>query len=108
MAIENPIDEALTNLEEECAEIIQAITKLRRFGRFGERAPEAKYDNVTTLCHEMGQAVLMMAVVVEVLPGASQQELEVGQDQKLKSLQKWSGLDLEQLQVAMRRKSLLS
>lgn len=52
--------EVLTILQEECAEVIQAASKLLRFGK--ENRPDAHTSNQVVLSHEVGDMLEMVSM----------------------------------------------
>jgi len=57
-------DELLTILIEECAEVIQAATKLQRFGK--ETHPDTGVNNSTSLSLEIGNLMHMILTIAGI------------------------------------------
>lgn len=55
-------NEALNILQEECAEVIQAISKIHRFGLTGDK-PNTNYTNRDHLEEEIGDALAMVDII---------------------------------------------
>ena len=56
--------ETLDILQEECAEVIQAVSKIRRFGIEGKH-PNHDYNNREHLEEEVGDMLAMIDILVE-------------------------------------------
>jgi NTP pyrophosphatase (non-canonical NTP hydrolase) len=80
--------EVMSILQEECAEVIQAVSKIFRFGI------DMEYDGQTNrgrLTEELGDLVAMVRLLLD--KGViSMDELEVAADNKIEKLKKWSNL----------------
>lgn len=57
-------NEVLTILAEECAEVIQRVTKAQRFG-LEERQPGQQMDNAGRLALEIGDVLAMVDTAIE-------------------------------------------
>tara|TARA_R110000796_G_scaffold79954_2_gene177156 strand:+ start:292 stop:558 length:267 start_codon:yes stop_codon:yes gene_type:complete len=75
--------ELLTILQEECAEVIVEISKVKRFGQ--------TYDNVQRLTKEVGDLVCMIEMLQE-WQVVSYSEVETAREQKIEKLRIWSDL----------------
>jgi len=62
--MENKIEEAMIILAEECAEVIQVITKCKRFG-VDNYSPNSNVSNRQHLCQELGDILAMIEILVE-------------------------------------------
>lgn len=81
-------DEILTVLQEECAEVIQIVSKIRRFG-WGD----VEYDNVERLKAEIADLLLLIVLTVNnKVIDISTDELEVRMESKRKKLSKFSNI----------------
>jgi NTP pyrophosphatase (non-canonical NTP hydrolase) len=87
----NDIDhEILSITQEECAEVIQAISKIFRFG-FDSRHPDKGYDNREHLEEELGDLQCMIALMIE--HGIVRERmLDVAKTKKYEKLQVWSNI----------------
>lgn len=82
--LERAVNELLTHVEQEAAEVIQACTKLRRFGPDGAdpRLPLSP-TNIQALCFELGQLWQTVDVVFALAElGACNSALYRGRDRK--------------------------
>lgn len=67
--------EILIVLMEECAEVVQAASKLLRFGK--ENRPDNEISNVETLAKEIGDLRYMLTMTRDA--GLSKEEIEIHQ-----------------------------
>lgn len=83
-------DEALVILQEECAEVIQVISKIHRFGLRGYNPVTAEYNN-ELLHKEIGDLLCMIDICMKqnILKEA---DLEFYKDQKRDKLIQWSNV----------------
>lgn len=83
--------EALQILQEECAEVIQIISKIQRFGLASCHPKEPNVSNHDNLIMEVGDIVALITILVEkdIL---SERELEVAAQNKMKKLKIWSNI----------------
>jgi NTP pyrophosphatase (non-canonical NTP hydrolase) len=82
--------EILSITQEECAEVIQAISKIFRFG-FDSRHPDKGYDNREHLEEELGDLQCMIDLMIE--HGIVREKmLDVAKAKKYKKLQVWSNI----------------
>jgi NTP pyrophosphatase (non-canonical NTP hydrolase) len=91
MIVENKTRETLIILQEECAEVIQAASKIFRFG-FESCYPTE--DSPTTrecLTMELGQLLCMVALLVDQKV-VDETELMNYMELKKKKLEKWSSI----------------
>jgi NTP pyrophosphatase (non-canonical NTP hydrolase) len=87
----NDIDhEILSITQEECAEVIQAVSKIFRFG-FDSRHPDKGYDNREHLEEELGDLQFMINLMIEhgIVRKDKLDEAEV---KKYEKLQQWSSI----------------
>lgn len=84
--------EALTILIEECGEVIQACTKIIRFGpnNFHPDVPDELNSDLLT--KELGHVAAMMHVLERAGLNVSQKKMEAAACNKLENLKKWSTL----------------
>jgi phosphoribosyl-ATP pyrophosphohydrolase len=76
------INEILTILSEECAEVIQASSKVQRFG---------EDENLNELEKELGDLLAMIMLITEK-DIVSQNRVWDGMGNKLEKLKKWSNI----------------
>lgn len=83
-------DEALVILQEECAEVIQVISKMHRFGLRGYNPITEEYND-DLLHKEIGDLLCMIDICMKqnILKEA---DLAFYQEQKREKLKKWSNL----------------
>jgi NTP pyrophosphatase (non-canonical NTP hydrolase) len=84
------IDEVMNILSEECAEVIQAVSKINRFGIDNYKPGKSK-TNRQHLEEELGDLLAMVDILIElgVVNESSLQQAEVAKIEKLK---KWSNI----------------
>jgi NTP pyrophosphatase (non-canonical NTP hydrolase) len=84
----NRTQEILDLLQEECAEVIQAVSKIRRFGITGDYL-NGTGDQRSNLAQELADVLLLVDLLVE--QGViKQNELVSGKQAKVEKLKKWS------------------
>lgn len=86
----NKTDEALLILSEECAEVVQAISKCQRFGidNYKPGKPKSNREHLET---EIGDLVAMI-VILEELGVIDQYRIHQHSIEKRSKLQQWSNL----------------
>ena len=82
----NKQDEILTILQEECAEVIQAVSKINRFGK------DSVYKGVSNLNHlteEVGDLMAMISIMIEnnII---NEYDMKAAMLNKTNKLMKWS------------------
>jgi NTP pyrophosphatase (non-canonical NTP hydrolase) len=80
-------EECLNILTEECAEVIQAASKIKRFGLVGRRA-----DGISNLKHieaELGDVLALIDLVRDSGLGISYEGIEEARIEKMKRLPKF-------------------
>ena len=82
--------EIMSILQEESAEVIQAISKIFRFG-FDSKHPEKLQDNREHLAEEIGDMLAMIHLVLEYKI-VDAEEVESAKHRKFEKLQKWSNI----------------
>lgn len=77
-------DEALIILQEECAEVIQSISKIKRFGM--DQAYEGQELNRTRLQKEVGDVLALIDILIEeqVLTQTALSQFKIDKINKLK------------------------
>ena len=86
----NRIEEVLGILQEECAEVVQAVSKCNRFG-LDNRKPGKPLTNAEHLEVELGDLLAMVDILLEqgVLKQAN---LDTAIKNKKEKLKKWSNI----------------
>jgi NTP pyrophosphatase (non-canonical NTP hydrolase) len=89
----NDLRETLLILQEECAEVTQAISKCFRFGP-DQIKPGKKYTNIQMLQEELGDLLAMIELLTDLNVGVTNEELEVYKKKKFNKLKQWSSLTI--------------
>lgn len=84
------ISEAMNILQEECAEVIQIISKCRRFG-IDETHLKSGRSNRENLEEELGD-MLALVQILKDLGVVTEHNLEQAKQEKFEKLKKWSNL----------------
>jgi len=84
------IDEVMNILGEECAEVIQAISKCNRFG-LNNFKPGKPKTNLQHLEEELGDLLAMIDILHE-MDVVSWNKLEAAKAAKIEKLKKWSSI----------------
>ena len=82
--------EVMDILQEECAEVIQAVSKISRFGIDNVKPGKPK-TNREHLEEELGDMLAMIDIMLE-LGVVSLSNLEVAKQAKIEKLKKWSSI----------------
>lgn len=80
-------EECLNILQEECAEVIQAASKIKRFGLVGKRID--KISNLKHIETELGDVIAMIDLVLASGLGISVERIEAARQDKHKRLSKY-------------------
>ena len=88
--IDNQSKEVMDILQEECAEVIQAVSKISRFGLDNVKPGKPK-TNREHLEEELGD-MLAMICILEKMGIISQENLEKATRAKIEKLKKWSNI----------------
>jgi NTP pyrophosphatase (non-canonical NTP hydrolase) len=80
--------EVMDILQEECAEVIQAVSKISRFGIDNFKPGKAK-TNREHLEEELGDMIAMICIL-EKMGVINQDALELATKAKIQKLKKWS------------------
>ena len=88
--MDDKVQEAMDILQEECAEVIQIISKCRRFG-IDETHIKSGKSNRANLEEELGDMLALVQILVE-LGVVTEQNLEQAKQEKFEKLKKWSKL----------------
>ena len=81
--------ECLDILQEECAEIIQAISKIRRFGLTTESYYTPGKTNKDLLEGELGDAAALVDLCIDSGLGITKSGIKIAKNDKMKRLEKW-------------------
>jgi len=82
------VKEVMDILQEECAEVIQAVSKISRFGIDNFKPGKAK-TNREHLEEELGDMIAMICIL-EKMGVIDQNALEIATKAKIQKLKKWS------------------
>ena len=83
--------EILLILQEECAEVTQAISKVFRFG-MGAEHPVTKKRNLQSLEEEVGDLLCMIDIMIEKCI-ISDSNVNAARKAKREKLKTWSGIE---------------
>jgi NTP pyrophosphatase (non-canonical NTP hydrolase) len=86
----NKVKEVMDILQEECAEVIQAVSKISRFG-IDNYKPGKPKTNREHLEEELGDMLAMIDIMLE-LSVISLDNLEIAKKAKIEKLKKWSNI----------------
>lgn len=86
--------EILLIAQEECAEVIQAISKIFRFG-FDAQHPNEDRNNLQRLEEELGDLVCMIGLIMNKKI-VSESSVESAAEMKLKKLRTWSTIFIDE------------
>ena len=81
-------EECLNILQEECAEVIQAASKIKRFG-ISNRKADSELNNLQNLEMELGDVLAMIDLCKEAGIGITTEGLEAAKIAKKQRLSKW-------------------
>lgn len=85
--VTNHQEECLNILQEECAEVIQAASKIKRFGIIGKRQ-DSQLNNIQNLEMELGDVLALVELVKDSL-GITTEGLEQAKLNKMARLSKY-------------------
>lgn len=88
MELDKRTKEVMDILQEECAEVIQAVSKISRFG-IDNSKPGTEYTNREHLEEELGD-MLAMIDILQDLNVVSRENMEIAKRAKTEKLKKWS------------------
>jgi NTP pyrophosphatase (non-canonical NTP hydrolase) len=89
------IKETMDILQEECAEVIQAVSKISRFG-LDNLKPGKPKTNREHLEEELGDLLAMIDILHE-MDIVSWENLDVAKGAKIEKLKKWSNIYNERI-----------
>jgi NTP pyrophosphatase (non-canonical NTP hydrolase) len=84
------VNEALRILQEECAEVVQAVSKIFRFGA-DNFSPNSGTTNRENLEIEIGDLVALVDILIE-LKYLNSGYIELSAEKKREKLKKWSSI----------------
>jgi len=82
--------EIMSIFQEESAEVIQAISKIFRFG-YDSKHPDSNQTNREHLAEEIGDLIAMVQLAVENKI-VDWRDVEIAKDRKFEKLKKWSSI----------------
>lgn len=85
--------EILLILQEECAEVTQAVSKCLRFGP-DQMKPNKPMTNIQMLEEELGDLLAMVELITDNNVGITIEGLDIAKKNKFKKLKKWSNLTI--------------
>jgi NTP pyrophosphatase (non-canonical NTP hydrolase) len=88
--ISNKEQEIMSILQEESSEVIQAVSKIFRFG-YESKHPDRDQTNREHLAEEIGDALAMIQLCIENKI-VKWEDVEVAKDKKFEKLQQWSNI----------------
>ena len=88
MELDSKTEEVMDILQEECAEVVQAVSKCRRFGQDNIK-PGKERTNVECLEEEIGD-LMAMVDILSALGVLSKDNIEKASRAKVEKLKKWS------------------
>ena len=88
--MDNKLKEVMDILQEECAEVIQAVSKISRFG-IDNLKPGKPKTNREHLEEELGDMLAMIDIMLEKSV-ISLDHLEIAKKAKIEKLIKWSNI----------------
>ena len=88
--MESQTKEVMDILQEECAEVIQALSKISRFG-LDNLKPGKPKTNRAHLEDEIGDVLAMVDILLE-MSVIDRQNLEIAKRAKIEKLKKWSNI----------------
>jgi len=83
--------EIMLILQEECAEVIQAVSKCMRFGP-DQIKPNKQVSNIGMLQEEIGDLLAMVELLTDLDIGVTTEGLEQAKKNKFEKLKLWSNI----------------
>lgn len=83
--------EIMLILQEECAEVIQAVSKCMRFGP-DQIKPNKQVSNIGMLQEEIGDLLAMIELLTDLDIGVTAEGLEQAKKNKFEKLKQWSNI----------------
>lgn len=88
--MDNKIEDYLTILQEECAEVIQAISKIKRFGEYSKNPYiENSKNNKVTLNEEIGDLLAMVDIIIQESDLLNIELINNAKEKKKNKVPKW-------------------
>jgi len=87
----NRKEELLTVLQEECAEVTQAVSKCFRFGP-DQMKPGKNRTNLNMLEEEIGDLLAMVELLTDLDIGVTPEGVAIAKKNKFEKLKQWSDL----------------
>jgi len=88
--MDNQVKEVMDILQEECAEVIQAVSKISRFGIDNQKPGNPK-TNREHLEEELGDMLAMIDLLKE-MGVVSENNLDAAKHAKIEKLKQWSNI----------------
>jgi NTP pyrophosphatase (non-canonical NTP hydrolase) len=85
--------EVLLILQEECAEVAQAISKCFRFGP-DQMKPGKDFTNINMLEEEIGDLFAMVELLTDLNIGVTVTGVQTAKMKKFEKLKQWSNLEI--------------
>jgi NTP pyrophosphatase (non-canonical NTP hydrolase) len=85
--------EVMLILQEECAEVTQAVSKCFRFGP-DQLKPGKERTNINMLEEEIGDLFAMVELLVDMDVGVTNKGIQDAKMRKFKKLKQWSNLTI--------------
>ena len=85
-------DEIMTIMQEECGEVIVAISKCKRFG-LHTLIPDSKESNIKRLAKELGDLYAMVDLLIDQKL-VTLEEINEYKEAKFSKLKKWSNIKI--------------
>lgn len=85
--------EILLILQEECAEVTQAVSKCFRFGP-DQLKPGKERTNIDMLQEEIGDLFAMVELLTDLDVGVTVEGIQVAKTKKFDKLKQWSNLNI--------------
>ena len=86
-------NEVMDILQEEAAEVIQGVSKIRRFGPNNHKSGESQtnLEHLEDLEEELGDMLAMIDIMLE-MDMVSMGNIEIAKQAKIEKLKKWSNI----------------
>jgi len=85
--------EILLILQEECAEVTQAVSKCMRFGP-DQMKPGKNRTNINMLEEEIGDVLAMIELLQDLNIGVTKEGLDAAKCAKFEKLKQWSNISI--------------
>lgn len=91
--MDNQINDIMSILQEECAEVIQIVSKIRRFGELNFHPDTPNTTNLLRLHEELGD-VMAMIELLAANDYIDMKHVHMLKHKKFDKLKLWSGIDI--------------